>query len=112
MKLSSHVRFFDEPLKQAFQRLKDGSSEEKELYRWLEQAFRDIERNAFCGIQIPKKQIPKQFVKRYKIRNLWKYNLPTAWRLLYSIENQEFAVVSIVLEWGTHKEYAKRLRYA
>ncbi len=98
-------------IKKAFEKLEQGGSEEKELFLWLERAFKDIEANAFCGIQVSKKQIPKEFLKRYKIRNLWKYNLPNAWRLLYSVENDGISVVSIILEWGRHKEYERRLRY-
>lgn len=52
MKLPTKVRFADEKLKQAFEQLKDGKGDEKELYNWLIRAFKDIEQNAFCGIQI------------------------------------------------------------
>ena len=49
--------------------------------------------------------------KEYNVTNLWKYDLPSAWRLLYFIENQQIYVVSIVLEWMTHKEYERRFEY-
>ena len=108
MKLSSKIKFANEKVKEAFENLK--SSEDK-LYKWLTRAFKDIEENAFCGIQIPKRLIPKLYLKQYNIKNLWKYNLPGAWRLLYSIENQEILVVSIILEWMDHKNYERRFKY-
>ena len=49
MKLPSKVKFIDEKLRETFESLKIGKSEEKELYEWLESAFKDIEENAFCG---------------------------------------------------------------
>ncbi|MEK6906455.1 MAG: hypothetical protein AABW81_02440 [Nanoarchaeota archaeon] len=107
MELPSKIRFSDEKVQKAFEKLKDEIGDEKEIYSWLIRAFEDIEKNAFCGIQIPKKLIPKE----YKITNLWKYDLPTAWRLLYSIENQQIYVVSIILEWMTHKEYERKFKY-
>ena len=111
MKLPSKVRFADDKLKGAFEQLKKGKGDERKLYDWLVRAFEDIEQNAFCGIQIPKRLIPVEYLRRYGTNNLWKYNLPNAWRLLYSIENQEILVVSIILEWMNHKDYERRFTY-
>ena len=109
MKLPSKIKFADEKVKEAFSELSKVG--ESKIYNWLVRAFKDIEQNAFCGIQIPKRLIPKEYIKKYKVHNLWKYNLPDAWRLIYSIENQEILVVSIVLEWMDHKTYEKKFKY-
>ena len=111
MKLPSKIQFADDKIKKAFEGLKLSDKQEKELYNHLIRAFKDIEENAFCGIQISKKLIPREYFKKYNIHNLWKYNLPDAWRLLYSIENNEIIVISIVLEWLDHKEYDRRFKY-
>jgi Txe/YoeB family toxin of Txe-Axe toxin-antitoxin module len=111
MKLSSEIKFADEKLKKAFEQLRESKGDEKALYGWLVRAFKDIESNAFCGIQIPKKLIPREYLQKYGVHNVWKYNLPNAWRLIYSVENQEIVVVSIVLEWMNHKEYERRFKY-
>ncbi|MEK6848140.1 MAG: hypothetical protein AABX65_00725 [Nanoarchaeota archaeon] len=111
MQLPSKIRFADEKLQEEFEKLKTGNSEEQEIVKFIERAFLDIENNAFCGIQIPKKLIPAEYFKKYNITNLWKYNLPNAWRLIYSIENQQICVVSIILEWMNHKEYERRFDY-
>lgn len=107
----SEVHFVDENLKKAFEKLKTSTSEDLQLYEWLARAFEDIEKNAFCGIQIPKRLIPKEYVKKYGIKNLWKYNLPNAWRLIYSIEGREIKVITIILEWLDHKNYERRFKY-
>jgi mRNA-degrading endonuclease RelE of RelBE toxin-antitoxin system len=111
MKLSSRVQFADEKLKNAFDGLRLGTSEEIKLYEFLVRAFTDIEKDAFCGIQIPKNLIPREYAKKYGVKNLWKYNLPDAWRLIYSIEAGQIIVVSIILEWMSHKDYEKRFGY-
>ena len=111
MILPSQVRFTDERLKKAFEGLQSGKDHERKLYDWLVRAFQDIKENAFCGIQIPKNLIPKEYLEKSGVNNLWKYNMPDAWRLLYSVENQEIIVVSIILEWMDHKEYEKRFKY-
>ena len=83
MNKPSEVQFVDERLKKAFDELKSSTTEDKQLHEWISRAFLDIQKNAFCGIQIPKKLIPREYIKKYGIRNLWKYNLPNAWRLIY-----------------------------
>ena len=105
------VVFADNKLKEAFEELRDSKTEDQKLYTWLDRAFDNICEKAFCGIQIPKKLIPKKYLKLYGIDNLWKYNLPYAWRLLYSVARDEIIVIAIVLEWLPHKEYEKRFGY-
>lgn len=111
MEKPSEVQFVDNRLKKAFEDLKNSTTEDKQLYEWIARALGDIQKNAFCGIQIPKKLIPKDYIKRYGIRNLWKYNLPKAWRLLYSIEGTDVKIISIILEWMDHKNYERRFKY-
>lgn len=111
MKLPSKPKFTDSKIRQAFENLAKGNSEERQLYGWLLRAFEDIEKNAFCGIQIPTRLIPKTYSKKYGIKNIWKYNLPSAWRLLYSVDNNRIVVVTIILEWMDHKNYERRFNY-
>jgi len=107
LKLPSQVQFADAKVKRAFEKLKDGDVDDKQLRKFLIQAFENIETDCFCGIQIPKKLIPKE----YKIKNLWKYNLPNAWRLLYTIEGSKVVVFAILLEWLNHTDYERRFKY-
>ena len=73
MEIKSRIFFANEKLKKNFEKLKSGKSEEKELYNSLIQAFENLKRNAHYGIQIPKKRIPKEYLKKYGIDNLWKH---------------------------------------
>ena len=109
--MPSEIQFVDERVEKAFRELKDGDSEERELHRWLLRAFEDIEKNVFCGVNVPKKLVPRVYIQKYGIRNLWKYDLPRGWRLMYSIVGNKAIVVSIILEWLPHKEYERRFRY-
>ncbi len=78
MKLPSKIKFADEKIRKAFYELKDSKTEDRKLYKFLVQAFQNLEENAFAGTQIPKKQIPKELMKKYEVDNIWKYNLPNA----------------------------------
>ncbi len=62
-------------------------------------------------MEIPKRLIPKEYKQRYGINNLWKYNLPNAWRLVYSITGNEVEIIAILLEWFDHKDYERRFKY-
>ena len=111
MRLPSRIKFVDERVKQAYYSLEGGDAAERELFKRLTRAFDDLEKNVFCGIQIKKRLIPKSYLKKYNVDNLWKYNLPKGWRLLYSIRRDEIIVISIILEWLPHKEYERRFGY-
>ena len=105
------IQFVNEKVEEAFGKLKSGKYEEERLCEWILRAFSDLKENPFCGIQIPGRLIPKYYIKKYNIHNLFKYNLPDAWRLLYSIEDNKIFILSLILEWLDHKEYERRFHY-
>ncbi|HLD58047.1 MAG TPA: hypothetical protein VI977_00185 [archaeon] len=105
------VAFASEKLAEAFRELKSGKFEEKQLFDFIQRAIEDLKQNPQCGIRIPNKLIPKEYIQKYGINNLWKYNLPNAWRLLYSLTANEIKIVSMILEWMDHKDYEKRFKY-
>ena len=62
MKLPSHIRFVDEKLKESFYKLENGDDSKRELFKVINQAMNNIEENAFCGVQIPKRLIPNEYL--------------------------------------------------
>lgn len=107
----SKIVFADKKIKESYEKLKAATTEDRMLYDWLSRAFEDIQRDAFCGIQIPKRLIPREYIKKYGIDNLWKYDMPKAWRLLYSVSGNKVIVISIIIEWLPHKKYETRFGY-
>ncbi len=91
--------------------LNKAKNDEPQVYKFLNRAFDDLKKDPTCGIQIPKNLIPKYYIQRYGIDNLWKYNLPNAWRLMYSIKGSDISILTVVLEWLPHKEYDRRFGY-
>ncbi len=104
----SKVVFISDELEKDFNELKD----EDPIKKGITRAIKDLQENAFCGIQIPKRLIPKDYIQKYEINNLWKYDLPNGWRLLYTItpENQ-VELISAILEWFDHKNYERKFNY-
>jgi len=105
------VGFADESVKKAFEKLKKGKGAEPHLYELLNRAFDDLKKDPSIGIKIPQKLWPKEYIKKYKITNLWKYDLPNAWRLIYTIKADEIMIVAVVLEWFDHKKYERKFKY-
>ena len=105
------VAFISEKLKSNFESLKEGKFEDKKLYNFINRAIDDLKKDPLCGTKILKKLWPRDYIKNYGITNLWKYDLPNGWRLIYTIESDEVRIVNIILEWFGHKEYEKRFKY-
>jgi Txe/YoeB family toxin of Txe-Axe toxin-antitoxin module len=104
----SEVVFADEKVEREFYDLEKSDEIKKGIIR----AITDIKENAFCGIPIPKKLIPKDYVKKYKVKNLWKYDLPNGWRLVYTIATpNKIEIISVILEWFNHSHYERKFNY-
>jgi len=109
--MKSQIKFAEEKVKSSLDKLKNSKTEDKKLYEWINRALDDIEENAFCAVQVPKKLIPKLYLDKYGIDNLWKYDLPKGWRLLYSVADGEVIIISIIIEWMDHKRYERVFKY-
>lgn len=104
----SKVKFISEKLQENFNSLSDDDPIKKSIKR----AMKDLEENAFCAIPIPKRLIPKDYIQKFGVTNLWKYDLPMGWRLLYTITAEnEVQLVSAILEWFNHPEYERKFHY-
>ena len=105
---TSKVKFADDKIEKQFKSLEENN----EIKKWIRRAIADIEKNAFCAVPIPKKIIPCEYIQKYGVRNLWKYDLPDGWRLIYSITTpNSIEIISIILEWFDHKDYERRFSY-
>lgn len=105
------VRFADQKLFQAFKSLSTGRSEERRLAQSLTKAIEDLKQNPQCGVKVPRQLWPKEYIRDYGIDNLRKIDLPDAWRLMYTLVGNEVEIVSVLLEWLSHKEYERRFGY-
>ena len=104
----SKVKFISKELENEF----DSLSDDDVLKKSIKRAISDLKQNAFCGIQIPKRLFPQEYIKKYHIKNLWKYDLPNGWRLIYTIAPEnEVDLISAILEWFDHKDYERKFNY-
>ncbi len=106
-----YVTFGDKKTEIDFESLKEGKVEDKQLYTSIDRAIIDLKSNPACGIKVPKNLWPKEYIKKYDITNLWKYDLPHGWRLVYTIQTNEIMILNVILEWFDHKGYERRFHY-
>lgn len=102
------IRYADDRIRKSFEKLK---KRDEKLLRHLKNAVENIREDPVCGIKISRRLIPKEWVKRYGVNNLYKYNLPNAWRLIYSLSGNEAQLIAIVLGCFNHKEYERKFNY-
>jgi len=81
------------------------------LLEAIKQKAKILRENPFYGNQIQKKLIPKEFIQKYNIENLWRVELPNFWRMLYTIKGNEIEIICFVLEIINHKKYNKLFKY-
>ncbi|MDD5132944.1 MAG: hypothetical protein PHD81_03590 [Candidatus Nanoarchaeia archaeon] len=107
--MEGEIRFVNKNLKELFDKLKDI---DKELYEELQKARNEIAKDIFCGRNVKKKLIPKEYIQKYNINNLWIYDLRDGWRLLYTIATPtKVEVLAIVLSWMDHKDYERLFKF-
>ncbi|MEK6881778.1 MAG: hypothetical protein AABY22_19325 [Nanoarchaeota archaeon] len=107
VKSADKVVFVDDNLESAFNSLDENGWLKKSIIKTVA----DLKENAFCGERIKKKQIPKDYIKRYGIDNLLWYPLPNAWRLVYSIISEEKKLLAVIVDYYNHKDYERKFNY-
>lgn len=68
-----------------------------------------LKKDPFLGTQIPKDRFPAAFAG---YPNLWKLDLPHAFRAVYAVIGRPGGGVKVVIDWvGSHKEYDRLFGY-
>ena len=108
------VRFSEDALA-IYQYITNKSVNSKKEMTMLKAILRNIEllkKNPHRGQSINKKRIPKEYVKKYKIKNLYRIELPDFFRMLYTLNDEEIEIIAFVLDIVNHKEYNKKFEYS
>lgn len=108
---TKRVAFGNAAVYKAFQELKSGRFEEKEIAGHIQKAIDNLKEDPFVGKAIHRRLWPAEYVRKYAITNLRKYNMPDGWRLIYTLQGNQVEIISIILEWFPHKDYEKRFKY-
>lgn len=71
-----------------------------------------IKANIHYGSSVAKNLIPKEYKEKYGLTNLFVVDLPTFWRMIYTLTNEgEIEIVAFVLDIFDHDNYNKKFGY-
>lgn len=75
--------------------------------KWIQNMADALKENKFAGELIRKSQIPKVYIERFKVNNLYRYSHPEGYRSCYTILNE----CPHILDLMSHAEYDKVFKY-
>lgn len=87
------------------------SSFHQTLLRSIQRVGELLKNNPFAGDQVPKRLIPRKYILKYDVDNLWRIELADRWRLVYTITGDKVEIIAFVLDIFNHKEYDKVFGY-
>jgi hypothetical protein len=84
---------------------------ERIMYNAIMRNLELIRKNPQVGNNIAKNLIPKEYIKKYNLQNLYRIELPMFWRMLYTLKDNKIEIIAFVLDIIDHKEYNKKFKY-
>ncbi len=86
---------------------------DKSILKSIQKKSEFIKVNFQYGDPVSKNLIPKEYIERYGINNLFRVELPNFWRMLYSVEEGEtqIEIIAFILDIVDHKEYNRKFKY-
>jgi len=89
-------------------RLKEGD----ELKRAIDKGLDVLKADMFAGERVKRQQIPRYYVDRFGVNNLYRLRLDRARRLCHTLVADQEGVKVFVLEiFSDHKSYSRRFGY-
>lgn len=105
--LSLELSKFHADLKSRAER--DGDA--RYLLRIFEKCIEKMKVDREAGKRIQKRRIPKEYLNKFAVTNIWKINLDARWRMVYAIVGDEKSLVCVVIDVLDHKEYDRKFGY-
>lgn len=72
-----------------------------------------IKQDSQYGSPIGKNKLPKEYAEKYGITNLFRVELPSYWRMLYSVTNNDShtELTARIIDISSHPEYDDKMGY-
>lgn len=88
-----------------------GSMPDSSLKKKIDSAFDNLKKNPTAGEKIQARLFPAKYVRKYWIRNLFRYSLGPNYRMLYTLIGKIGMIQCVILEILSHKEYDSLFGY-
>lgn len=87
------------------------SSFHQTLLRSIKRVIEMLKDNPFAGDQVRRILMPRKYIAKYDVKNVWRIELANRWRLLYTINSENVEIINFVLDIVNHKKYDKIFGY-
>jgi len=102
---------FNEEYVKLQKRVENGDGEAEYLLKIINKGITKLAQDITVGKKIQKKLWPKEYIKEYDVTNLWKLNLDSYWRMIYTIVGDKAELIGLVLDVLDHKKYERKFKY-
>ncbi len=92
-------------------RAEKNDGEARYLLKILEKGISKLAANSQAGKKIQKRLWPREYVQKFGVTNLWKINLDSYWRLIYTLRGDSAEIISFVLDYLDHRDYDQKFGY-
>lgn len=89
----------------------EGNGEATYLAKIIGKGIEKLRFDFKYGDHIPRNRIPREYFDKYQANNLWKLNLDSNWRLIYTVRGTKEDVMSLLIEVLDHKAYDRKFGY-
>lgn len=83
----------------------------QQLKKQIDTAMDLLKSKPDAGNSIERNRWPSKYIHEHDITNLFRYQLPDGYRLIYTIMSQGNEIICVLLEVFNHKEYEQRFGY-
>ena len=89
------------------------SKTERTILKAITKKIEIIKSNPHYGDPIAKSFIPREYLDKYEITNLFRVELPNYWRMLYTLKDGDTKceIIAFVLDLIDHPTYNKKFGY-
>ncbi|MEK6894692.1 MAG: hypothetical protein AABX10_04465 [Nanoarchaeota archaeon] len=87
------------------------STEEMQLLKSIKRKIEFIKLNPFYGENIQKHLIPKEYIIKHNVSNLFRTELSNFWRMIYTVKGDQIEIICFILDLISHPEYDNKFGY-
>lgn len=89
------------------------SKQERTLLNAINNKLSIVQYNYHYGNPLAKKIIPKEYIIKHNITNLFRIELPFFWRMVYALseDKTKIEIIAFILDILNHNEYNKKFGY-
>jgi len=88
------------------------SKKERMILKSVHQKVDLIKMNPHYGDPVAKNLIPREYLIKFEVTNLFRVELPNFWRMLYTLTNSgDIEIVAFILDIIDHDVYNKKFGY-